>query len=515
MDDLRGGVLTLEHRYEVLEASAEAGLAVRYRGRLDPFGLDVDIHAFDVHTTFGFPQAVADAIAVRLRRAARAASRLRGRHVVRVLDYGELSATVSFWVTDRVSGPRLDQIIRSQGRLPLDGTARVIREVAEALTEAHEQGFGHFAVRPEHVWFEQAPSGTYARLGGFGHTLMRHELTLLDVAQASRPIHVDHFAPETLSDPEGRAWLDSMGLDTPQTFDAQWGDAPVPRAELDPSPTPSSPVSADTFALAVLAYRCLTGAHPYVPDDVEAWRDALEPLAEAELIPPEEHGLELPSAVWRILQSGLARDPGARPPSAVDFARELDAAISSGAPSLSRSSAIRPALSSRSSARRPAIPAPDEGEPSPDGPALWGPDGPPDEEPADPQKTPREVTDDPWTPDDEEALLDHPRVRYLATALVVLVVTNLLTLGLLTGAAGAPPLRLQAEPEGARWHEVSAEGVIGEPEEEAPAALPPDREVRYRLVPPGEAEAPIDLRWLPNSDARILKVTFPQPPPQP
>ncbi|MEO1273005.1 MAG: hypothetical protein AAFX99_33365, partial [Myxococcota bacterium] len=412
---------------------------------------------------------------------------------------------------------------RGQGRLPLDGTVRVVSEVAEALAEAHEQGVGHFAVRPEHIWFEQAPAGTYARLGGFGHTLLRHEVTLLDAHQASRPILVDHWAPETLDAPEGRAWLDSMGLISAQSFDAQWGDAAIPRAELDPSPVFTDHASVDVFGLAVLAYRCLTGAHPYVAKETAtAWRDALEGLSQGQLIPPRDHGLELPAAVWRVLQSGLARDPGARPPSVVAFARALNAALPKavGKPS-ARLSAIRPAVASsvQLDALHEPEPSGDEGI-STEGPVLWGPEGPPLEgEPDDANgDTPPPVPsthsaadpegDEPsWDPEPLDA--HGPRVRYLATALAVLVLTNLLTLALLTGGVEVPShLRLEAAPDGVRWSTLTQEGAESDLEE-PPELLPPDQAARYRIVLPGQR--PIELRWNPLREPKTLLMTLPQP----
>jgi len=464
MDDLKGGVLTLEHRYQILGTSEEEGLTERYQGRVEPFGLDVGVHVFNLAERVGLPEPVAASINVRIRRAALSASRLRGRHVVRVLDYGELNTTLSFLITDRVSRLRLDQIVNSQGRLPMEGTLRVVMEVAEALTEVHDLGVGHFAVRPEHVWFEQTASGTYARLGGMGYTLLRHELSLLDTQVAYPTEYADHLAPETFADVEARAWLDSIELkgSTAEDFDERWGV--TPNEELAPSPNPSDPIAADVFGLAVLAYRCLKVTHPYLKGELRNWRETLEGLASGELLSPSEHGVELPDAVWRVLKSGLARDPGARPPSALSFAEEFEVAVLGRK---QREQAQTPAeLTTEDLVRDPR---------------LWGDD----ELEAKTTETTSEMGSE-----------RHPRVRLLTVGLVMLLVTNLVTLGIMTQTSSSP-MSLSIVSKGGTLEEIGPDGDKQALEVEEAQVLPKRREVWYRLSVGGESR--VELRWKPMS----------------
>lgn len=427
MDDLRGGVLTLEHRYEVVESTPWDGVGTRYRGVLHPAGLPIDIWTLDVVERLGVPERVAGAVTARLRGLSRQACRLRSPGVVRVIDYGEIDDRTPFQVTDAIRGSRLSEIIAHQGRLPLGGTVQVVQELAEALEEAHALGFGHFAVRPELVWFEETAHGTHARLGCWGQSLLRHELMLVDGARLDGMASwFNHLAPETFSEAASHRWLQSLTMEG-GAFDGEWGEEVFAAQDPGPSPGPADPMAFDVFGLAILTCRCLTGEHPFVPDGQE-WTLAqqLRALEIGEPRHPSELGVELPAAVWNTLRSGLARDPGARPAGAMAFARKLAeaAGVTGGAVEL----APRPALAGPQTvaARRAEVDSP----PAARRPAAGEASAP------------------------EEPPMAHRAVRYLVAVAVVLLATNLLTLFLLGLEEDTSDVTLLPVPADATWTRV-------------------------------------------------------------
>lgn len=397
MEDLAGHVLTLKHRYEVLRELPQHGLGQRWRARLRPFELEVQVEVLEMFVRHQVPAPITEAIVRRLSRQAWRASQLRSPGVLRVLDYGELSPQVPFVVSDDPRGACLEDIIARQGRLPLRGTLKVIEELAHMLDEAHALGLGHLGLNARCVYFEELPSGTVTRLGGFGAGLLHHELTLLGSSSSLEQLAVEHLAPETFDQEATRQWRARFcGADQPQ--EEGWEVELHLEEPLPSSPSPEDPVGADVFSLASLAYRCLVGEAPFWLERPETLQGRLDAVRRGELVHPREHGVQLPEGVWRVLRGGLALDPGARPPSASEFARDL-----------ARAARLAPVLAQHDT------PAPME--------AL--------------------EEDKPWFFEDEaplgaEAGEHHgwmgelsPAARYLVAALLLLVATNVITLLLL------------------------------------------------------------------------------------
>ena len=489
MEDLTGGVLSLDHRYEVLKPAAYKGLAQRYRGVQHPFGLPVDIWVMDPVERLGIPAVASEAVTQRLEDIVRQASCLRSPHALKPLDYGEVQQGVPFFLTESARGPCLEDIVRHQGRLPLDGTLKVIEEVSLALDEAHKAGFGHLGVRTEHIWFEQTPSGAYARLGGFGCCLLKHEIGLIDAQAQMGGVWVDHLAPESFDSEESRHWRQSLTGTFRPGFDGEWAEQPVMQDSVDVSPSPIEPIAFDVFGLAVVAYRCLTGAHPYVHSDESSLAKQFKALSSAELVPPSSHGVEVSDAIWKVLRQGLSRDPGGRPSSALDFAQALrDAAGDEVEPE-----AVAAPVSSTSELAAVGIH---------DGPTLFeGLGSMESDEELDLDidvELPRAAPSD-----DPMAFFEAPMARYLGAAAVLLLFTNLLTLMLLAGS-GSAPTPVAATQDDVSWSVMGEDGQF-EALEEPPAELNGDKDAVWRLYAPGVD--PVELEWTP-SEGKGLRITL-------
>jgi len=88
--------------------------------------------------------------------------------------------------------------------------------------------------------------------------------------------------------------------------------------------------SADIYSLATITYNMLTGQHPF---DGRSPRELFQQLLTEDPKPlnQADRTRRFPVAVEKAVMAGLAREPGKRPASVMDFATGLQAAIDNGA----------------------------------------------------------------------------------------------------------------------------------------------------------------------------------------
>jgi serine/threonine-protein kinase len=98
--------------------------------------------------------------AERFRREARAAARIRGQHVCRVLDVGTLESGVPFMVMEYLDGCDLATELEQRGHLPCDEAIGYVLQACEALAEAHATGVIHRDLKPANLFLEACADGS-------------------------------------------------------------------------------------------------------------------------------------------------------------------------------------------------------------------------------------------------------------------------------------------------------------------------------------------------------------------
>jgi serine/threonine protein kinase len=223
----------------------------------------------------------------RFERECRLAAALDHPHVVDIFHAGEERGQL--YVTMRyVEGTDLRAVLRSERRMDPGRALRLIGHVAGALDDAHRRGLVHRDVKPGNVLVGRRDEEEHAFLTDFGLSKERavaSELTGTGLAIGTS----DYIAPEQA---QGR--------------------------EVDGR--------ADIYALACVLYQCLAGAVPYERDsDIDKiWAHVHQPPPDLRELRPD-----LPAELSQVLLRGMAKDPGARPPTAGQFARAAVAATSS------------------------------------------------------------------------------------------------------------------------------------------------------------------------------------------
>jgi len=86
----------------------------------------------------------------RFLREARAASALSHPHIATIHDYGQMDDGQPYIVMEYVEGKTLADLI-FEGKLTIPKSLRIIREVAEALSEAHRHGIIHRDIKPSNI----------------------------------------------------------------------------------------------------------------------------------------------------------------------------------------------------------------------------------------------------------------------------------------------------------------------------------------------------------------------------
>lgn len=102
---------------------------------------------------------------------AKAAAKLRSRHVVQVIDDGETPEGNPYIVLELLEGETLEQRLAREHDLPLADAVRVVVHVGRALARAHAQGIVHRDLKPANVFLVKSDddeAGWVAKVLDFG-----------------------------------------------------------------------------------------------------------------------------------------------------------------------------------------------------------------------------------------------------------------------------------------------------------------------------------------------------------
>jgi tetratricopeptide (TPR) repeat protein/predicted Ser/Thr protein kinase len=282
-EDARGaGPVPLERgaevgRYVVLETLGSGGMGVVYAAydpKLDR-RIALKLLRSDAQVTAG--------ARARLSREAQAMARLSHPNVVTVYDVGTIDADV-FVAMEYVHGTTLAAWLRERKRSSAE-ILGVFRLAGAGLAAAHSAGIIHRDFKPDNVLIGDDGS---VRVTDFG-------LARTDVSEEAVT------ATSTTQRPTASAALTQRGhvMGTPAYMAPEQAEAGVVDAR------------SDLFSFCVALYEALYEEHPFAGRTISVLRDAARRAAVRE--PPR--GSSVPVWLRRILLSGLAGDPAARPAS--------------------------------------------------------------------------------------------------------------------------------------------------------------------------------------------------------
>jgi serine/threonine-protein kinase len=190
-------------------------------------------------------------------------------NVARLIDSGQFKDRTRFLISEYVDALSVNDILTIHGTIDGLRSARIIKQVAYALNEVHQEGIIHRDLRPENIIVASGDSETqHAILVNFGAS-------------------------------NGEANQHNIGYKAPEVFDGRY-----------------STISGDIFSLAVIAYEMLTGALPFTGPTSRAM--VRSQYAGPERFPSQvKHGL--PREVDAVLKKALAFKVSDRYVKARDF----------------------------------------------------------------------------------------------------------------------------------------------------------------------------------------------------
>jgi serine/threonine-protein kinase len=155
---------TLGGRFRILGFIGEGGMASVYRAVQEAEPRDVAVKILHPHL-------VSDGTFVRrFRREARAAARIVHPRSVRILDTG-VDGNLLYIAMELLAGQDLFEVLVLERRLTEARAARIVAQVADALTAAHESGVVHRDLKPENIMLLPSstdPSGEEVKVLDFG-----------------------------------------------------------------------------------------------------------------------------------------------------------------------------------------------------------------------------------------------------------------------------------------------------------------------------------------------------------
>ncbi len=260
--------------YRLLEQVGEGAFGIVYRATQPQIGREVAIKAVPPELA-NHPDFVR-----RFEREAQIVARLEHPHIVPLYDYWR-EPDAAYLVMRFLRGGSLEDLLRD-GPLEPARAAAILDQIAGALAAAHRQGIVHRDVKPGNVLLDEEGN---AYLTDFG-------------------VALDAGSPERSSG--------TMMRGTPAYLSPE-------QIRLDPA----SPQS-DVYALGVVAYEMLAGAHPFPESSLAALLD--HHMADA-LPSIRDVRPELPPAVDRVIARATAKDTEARFPDALELAAAFRAAL--------------------------------------------------------------------------------------------------------------------------------------------------------------------------------------------
>ncbi len=264
----------LARRYRFERRLGRGGMGVVY----ESFDTELDRHVAIklVHPAL----TLSSEAAARFRQEAKVAASLTHPNVVTIYDFGVAEDGRAYLVMELLQGSTLRQELKRVHRLPASRACAILSGVCAAVERAHQRKLLHRDLKPENIFLADTERMVTPKILDFGVVKLlapSEEETAGDQTEPGRLVGtLKYMSPEELQG---------------EKPDESW----------------------DLWALGVVAYEMLTGAHPFTGTTSGEIRRA---IIDGRMTPLHIHLPEAPQSLRIFFEKALAADPAERPRSA-------------------------------------------------------------------------------------------------------------------------------------------------------------------------------------------------------
>lgn len=275
-------------QYTILEKLGEGGMGVVYLAEDTVLGRRVAFKSLKDSASPEFSQ-----YKTRFLREARLASTLNHPNIVSIYDYGETKDGMPYLVMEYVKGKNLSEIL-SESNLTVFEIVEVIKQIARALSEAHENGIIHRDLKPSNIFINE-----------------RREVKVLDFGLA-KLLDADSYNSRNLS-----AATSEMFTETREGFFMGTPSYSSPEQLLGTSVDRRS----DIFSLGAVFYECLSGQPAFAGKN---FAEICAQVIKEDPLPPSKVNRSLSPEFDSVALKALSKKAENRYQTIADLIRDLE-----------------------------------------------------------------------------------------------------------------------------------------------------------------------------------------------
>lgn len=262
--------------YDIVAELGRGGMGVVYKGH------ESSLNRYVAIKVLADSLAHDEAVKERFLREARSMAALNDPHIIQIYFIGEDEGGQTYFVMEFVDGESLGSMLKREGKLSVEQSAKVIYQTAMGLSTAHDRGVVHRDIKPGNLMINGRGA---VKIADFGIALSNHDL--------------------------------SKKLTTTGEFVGTPG-------YLSPEVCLGKPVDqrSDIFSLGIVMFEMLTGRMPFTD---ESPLGLMLEVVKAEIPDVREINHDVDPEIARILDKMIAKDPAERYQNCHELIAELGA----------------------------------------------------------------------------------------------------------------------------------------------------------------------------------------------